>query len=463
MDSMDAWYYARKSPSDTDEQVGVDGQKVLCIGEIERRGWRAAGGFEDVAKSAYEAQFRPGYEALLEAIRAGRVGAVVVRHNDRLHRDVEEYKAFIRLIRKHKVEVVAVLGGDWSVETAAGRFSGTMLAAVAEYESSLKAERVNVALLRRAEAGLPANTRFRALGFEDDGVTHRPVEVEQLRRAADDLLAGRRSLGAVAREAGRTVTGMRKILTNVRLVGEREFQGQTYPATWLPVLDRETFDALAVLLGKRAIGTARPGKWLLTGLAWCGSCGKRLQARQTRGVNVYGCLTAAGNECPKKVQRKAERLDAFVVTSVLHALTESGRTPMAAAADTEAALAAVRGLETRLAEIEQALEDADGGAVAALTRAYSGIERKLAEAKAQVTVAPMIGGLEPGSDGWDRVLTDWEAWWAPRDKETPAALLERRRALLASELSGVEVGPAPKGRLPFDGDTVTLHWRQTVR
>lgn len=448
---MRAWYYARKSPSDTDEQVGVDGQKALCCGEIERRGWDLAGGFEDVAKSAYEAQFRPGYEALLQAIRDGQVDAVVVRHNDRLHRDVEEYKAFTRLARKHKVQVVAVLGGDWTIETAAGRFSGTMLAAVAEYESALKSERVHQALQRRADAGLPANTRFRPYGFEDDGVRHRASEAKALRRAAADLIAGRRSLGEVAREAGKTTTGMRKILTSKRLIGVRVYQGVEYPAAWKPVLDRETFDALGAVLQARATGpgTAHPVRHLLTGLARCGTCGRRLLARQTRGKLVYGCLTAAGNECPRKVQRQADRLDAFVVTSVLASLTEDGRVPVLA--DNAEALAEVRTLEARLVELEAAMKGASPGAAAALARAYEAVERDLSEAREHVLPTTVLAGSVDAGNGLRRVLVPWEAWWEQ-------ASLEDRRALLASTLRQVTVSAAPKGRLPLDTESVDIKW-----
>lgn len=453
---MDAWIYARKSPSDTDEQVGVDSQKKLCLTEIERRGWRHAGTFEDVAKSAFEAQFRPGYEALLVAIKAGQVGAVVVRHNDRLHRDVEEYKQFVRLVRKHGVQVVAVLGGDWTVDTAAGRFTGTMLAAFGELESAIKSERIlSGALLRRAEAGLPAHTRFRPFGFEADGMTVRKDEADALRTGVADLIAGRRSLTAVAKSWGKTTTGARRILQSRRLVGQREFQGVVYEAAWPAVIGRDDWEVVqAILSGKKRPAYAR--RHLLSGLARCGSCGSLLKVGTVRGAVTYRCMARSDGveqpTCPKKVQRQADRLEAYVVGKLLRALEEGERGPVSAG-DAAAAVAEIRTLEKRLAEIEAQLEG-DDAPVAMLSRAYRRVETRIGQLRADVTLTPVAGSLGPPEKGWRRVKSPWHTWWD--DVATPA----EQRALLAEHVETIHVFPTQHGRLPLDKSAVRIEWRE---
>jgi site-specific DNA recombinase len=50
--------------------------------------------FADNDLSAYSRKRRPRYRAMLEAIRCGRIGAVLAWHTDRLHRspiEMEEY------------------------------------------------------------------------------------------------------------------------------------------------------------------------------------------------------------------------------------------------------------------------------------------------------------------------------------------------------------------------------------
>lgn len=470
---MNAWIYARKSPSDTDEQVGVDAQVKLGVKEIERRDWAHAGTFTDVAKSAYEAQHRPGYEALLEAIRNGLVDAIVIRHNDRLHRDVEEYKAFTKLARKHRVQVVAVLGGDWEMQSAVGRLTGTMAAAIAEYESAIKSERVlSGALLRRAEAGLPAHTRFRPFGFEDDGITVRDSEAKLIRDGVADLIAGRMSLGAVARSWGRTTTGARKILQNRRLIGQREFQGAIYEAQWPALIDREDWEVVqAILAGKTR--PAMPRRHALSGFVCCASCktpmrvGTSGQRKATddrpgrAGALTYRCMT---DGCPRKVQRQYDRLETHVIDRVLFELECRGRHPLTAR-NSGAVTAEISKLEGRLTEIEAQMDE-DDAPVAMLSRAYRRIEKQIEELRGQVTLTPVQSALGPerpmtkaeqkltGKKAWHQVISPWRVWW-----NSPDTSLAERRALLSEEVEAVYVHPTQHGRLPLDEEAVEIRWR----
>ena len=464
--NVEAWIYARKSPSDTDEQLGVDSQKKLCLGEIGRREWHHAGTIEDVAKSAYEAQFRPGYERLLELIRAGQVGAVVVRHNDRLHRDVAEYKAFTKLVQKHKVQVVAVIGGEWTIDTAAGQFTGTMLTAMAEFESKLKSERVLAgALLRRAEAGLPAHTRFRPFGFEADGVTVRESEAELIRAGVADLIAGRRSMTAVAKSWGKTTTGARRILQSRRIIGQREYPrpkkggppGAVYKAVWPALIDRADWEVVQLILAGKT-RPAYPRRHLLSGLARCGSCEALLKVGTVRGALTYRCLDrsdgAGQPACPRRVQRQADRLEYHVFIETMRHLARTKRDPFAAADAGEAAAEIVR-LEKRRAEIEvqmSALDDAseeDAETVAMLTRSHRRIVGKIAEARGRITLTPVVGHeVAPGL-----TRPAWMQWW---HDATPA----EQRALLAEEIEAVYVHPTRHGNLPLDTDAVKIAWRK---
>lgn len=457
--TLTALLYARKSPAETDEQVGVDSQVDLCTAEAERRGMPIAGVFTDVAKSAYEAQYRPDYERLLAEIQARPVGtcAVIIRHNDRLHRDVAEYKAFEKLARKNKVQVIPVLGGDWTVETAAGRFSGTMLAAVAEYESALRTERVNISVRKRVEAGLPDNTRFRAFGFEDDCITHRPEEVKQIRTGVADLLAGRTSISALAREWGKTNKGVKGILLNPRLIAHREYpsgSGALHPAIWEPIIDRDTFDTLKAVLEGRSAPLA-PRKWLLSGIARCGAegCGAVLKVGYGGRITRAQPQRKASYRCPDgmHVTRLAEKVEHYVTQVILEAISELGERPVVEG-DDGATLAEIRKVEERLAELERRIsgEVASPMPLEALEAVYATAQRRLAVLRDEVS-QPVLPPALPGEWPWGAVMEEWEDWWHAEGRT-----LAEKRAVIESQVSAVLIMPTHKGRLPFRREDVQL-------
>lgn len=454
--TITALLYARKSPAETDEQYGVDGQIALGTAEAERRGWPIGGTFTDVAKSAYEAQYRPDYERLLTEIQARPVGtcAVIIRHNDRLHRDVAEYKVFERLARKYKVQVIPVLGGDWTVETAAGRFSGTMLAAVAEFESALRSERVKISVQRRVEAGLPDNTRFRPFGFEDDCIAHRPEEVAQIRTGVAEFLAGRTSISALARDWGKSIKGVKRILLNPRYIGMREYEGKLWPAVWEPVLERDDWEMLRAMLEGRSKPLA-PRKWLLSGLAICGAegCGAVLKVGYGGRVTQAQPQRRASYRCPNgmHVVRLAERVEHYVTQVVLEAISELGERP-SVEEDNAATVAEIIKVEERLAELERRIsgEVESPMPLEALETVYAASQRRLQSLKDQVS-QPALPPPLPGEWPWGAVMEEWEDWWHAEGRT-----LAERRAVIESQVSAVMVMPTHKGRLPFRREDIQL-------
>src|SRR5947209_472123 len=103
--------YARIS-DDRKEGAGVARQLEDCWKTVKARGWEPAEVYRDDSISAFSGKKRPGYERLLEDIRAGRVSRVVVWHGDRLHRRLRELLDLIELAQQRRVELASVTGGD---------------------------------------------------------------------------------------------------------------------------------------------------------------------------------------------------------------------------------------------------------------------------------------------------------------------------------------------------------------
>jgi site-specific DNA recombinase len=81
--------YCRISKAQDEDQTGVDRQERLCRDVAERLGLVVAPAcvFVDNNRSAWQrSRHRPGWDALLEAIRAPRLQHVIVYHPDRLMR-----------------------------------------------------------------------------------------------------------------------------------------------------------------------------------------------------------------------------------------------------------------------------------------------------------------------------------------------------------------------------------------
>lgn len=420
--------YLRISSDPQDQRAGVTRQREDCLAEAERRGWQVTHVLEDNDQSAYGGRERPAYGQLLTLVERGEVQAVLAWAGDRLHRDVQEYLSFEALARKKGLQVAFVKGGDWALDTVDGRLPGRLLAVIAQGESEKKAERVNRALQQRAAKGLPANTRFRPLGFEDDGITHKRAEVKKLRACAEDLLTGRRSLVSWAKELGKTPTGLRLILMNRRMVGEREFQGQVYRAVWEPILERDVWETLCVLFEGRST-PARPRRNLLAGICTCEVCGEKLVVGQESrsGVRVYRCRRS-------HVVRRASRLEDYTRDVVLEWAYMAGERPVVEMEAQDELQAQIRALEGRLEQLVERMADPSFPLDTAM-RAQALIQGRLEGLRTQLGAVQRPPGSLPYGEG----RAEWDAWWE-------AAELGARRGLLARFVGEVRVHPTRKGR-----------------
>jgi DNA invertase Pin-like site-specific DNA recombinase len=98
--------YCRISKARDEDQTGVDRQERLCREVAERLGLVIApdGVFVDNNRSAWQRnRTRPGWMALLEAIRAGRVWHVIVYHPDRLMRQPRDLEELLTLSEERDI------------------------------------------------------------------------------------------------------------------------------------------------------------------------------------------------------------------------------------------------------------------------------------------------------------------------------------------------------------------------
>ena len=102
--------YARFS-SDLQREESIEDQVRICRARADREGWTVVDLFSDAAISG-STLLRPGLQALLHALRAGRIDIVLAESLDRISRDQEHIAAFYKQVTFVRARIVTLAEGD---------------------------------------------------------------------------------------------------------------------------------------------------------------------------------------------------------------------------------------------------------------------------------------------------------------------------------------------------------------
>jgi site-specific DNA recombinase len=306
--------YTRISRDPSGQEAGVRRQEADCRELAAARGWDVVRVFPDNARSATSSKPRPQWNALLDAIEANEVDALVAYSSSRLYRRPADLERLLELVTARRgFQIATVKSGELDLSTADGMMVAGILAQVDRGEVKRMKERIARARKARVADGRDAGGS-RPYGYEAKPTgppreTDRrprmvltgaivPVEADLIREAATRLLNGE-SIRSILRDWDvrevRTPKGnawkspgLRHMLTNVRLLGLHPETGAR--ANWPAILDRRTHEALVALYADPTrLRSRRGGRWLLTGLLFCGKCGGRLTARPSPDHRRYTC------------------------------------------------------------------------------------------------------------------------------------------------------------------------------
>ncbi|MBX3313838.1 MAG: recombinase family protein [Actinobacteria bacterium] len=425
---------------------------------------------------------RPGYHALLDAVRRGEVDGVVVAEQSRFTRQPAEWEEALVTLSLAGIEEVHAYRGS-PIPVRGSRLVGRILAAVdAEEVERLRARVVERLDTLAAEGRPPGGPSYGYDRSTDDNgrkvLIVNEAEADVIREMADRVLAGW-SLTRIAADlsergvptarGGRwAATTVRSTVTRPTLAGLRVHRGEVVgEGTWTPILPVSMWrQVCAVLDGpvnvSRPDGTTyhrssrrrqRSGRrYLLTGgVARCGRCGAALVAQQRR--------SRAGGRQPSYLCPPRERggcagigilaadlenyvsellLDKLAQPDFLAALAKGGTD------DREQIVADLAALESRSAELAGTwaaggLSSADWKAAREVLDAERG---RLTSALADLPV-PVDFGIAPSELG--------TAWVNMN--------LDERRAIIGRFLESVVVLPAQPGTRWFDPGRVQEKWR----
>lgn len=121
---------------------------------------------------------RPGIKRVLDMVRAGEVGAVVIYKLDRLGRSTSDLLEVAKLMDKKGVAIHS-LTEKLDTTSAVGRFFFTLTSGLAEMERGLISERTKAALAQKKSKS-ERISRFAPYGYKFNGNNLIPCKKEQL-------------------------------------------------------------------------------------------------------------------------------------------------------------------------------------------------------------------------------------------------------------------------------------------
>jgi site-specific DNA recombinase len=421
--------YCRISNARDEDQTGVDRQERLCREVAQRWGLVIASGavLVDNNRSAWQrTRKRPGWDALLDAIKAGRVRHVIVYHPDRLMRQPRDLEELLTLSEEHDITLHGQANRR-DLSDPDDRFFLRIEVAHACRSSDDTSRRLRDALEDRARDGRPHMAGKRAYGYARDAVSIIEDEAAIIREIYARCLEGA-SPGEIARELNErgAVTGsgtlwqpyaVRSVLDSRHVTGIRVFRGQDAgEGDWSAIIDRGTWSEVQERRVYRASAHDRRGWrfYLLRGLVVCKKCGWRMAGSTSKDA-CYLCAKhtyLGAQRCHRRIG--AARLEAFVTDAAVDLLShlDVTGTPSAATALSAADEAAISDDEQELAELKDMWDQREIS-----TREYrqmrktvedriSGLRRKTI---VRPTVEVLAGLVGPDArKAWDRLAEGGE-------------------------------------------------------
>lgn len=453
---------------DADPSTSPARQREACEGYCKAHGWRLVDVVEDLDVSGSDKGLRldrPG----LRRVRAllPKVDVVIFSRLDRLARNVVDFRTFAEEAAESGVALVSV-EERLDLTDATGRFVATILAAFAEMEAATITARSTAGIakaveLRRWRGGRPPfgyriaphkSGSGRGLELDADeaevvrGVVRRVLEGASLFAEAERLNAA----GIKPRLADRwSISSVRAMVTGAHLLGYMKHKGEYVrdktgapEVVWPPLIspsDHHTITRRYPPKGRAAdTPPCRKAARLLSGLALCSSCGRRMRVNSNAQGVRYACHSRAdGPGCAQPVSMVAQQLDQHVEAEFLRAVGVF-KVVTVELIDTNAAEDAAVEADIQQTAAELTRPGADVAALAARLQSLHDRRAALREA-----------GVEPVAKVVETGQTFAEAW--------AEADLVARRGLLSDCLDGVEIRPGKRGVHGLQADRVRFAWR----
>ena len=185
--------YTRKSSEEGLEQGfnSLDAQREACAAYVLSQageGWTLLPGVYDDGGFSGGSLERPGVQALIADIRAGRIDVIVVYKVDRLTRSLADFARLVELFDQHGVSFVSVTQA-FNTTTSMGRLTLNVLLSFAQFEREVTGERIRDKIAASKAKGMWMGGRP-PLGYDglDRKLVINPREAQVVRHIFDRYL-----------------------------------------------------------------------------------------------------------------------------------------------------------------------------------------------------------------------------------------------------------------------------------
>ena len=396
--------YARVSSDKQDVDLSISAQLKNMREYATRNGYMVVREFVDEAESGRTAS-RPAFREMVSMARHSPrpFDAVLVWKYSRFARSREDSIVYKTMLRKSGIQVISIT--EPFEDTPTGRLLEAMIESLDEFYSANLGEEIVRGLRESASRGFYLHSRppygYRKVKVKDGGKERPRLEIEpyQAKIVAsifNSIIEGK-GLKEIVKELnhngvpspdGKTwgKTTLHKILTNEAYTGtsvwgrtsKRNLEPVRVEDAWPVIIDRETFNTVRGKLSSRSPARLNPrqlsSRYLLSGLARCGHCGKSLVGQEAKGgrFSYYVCgtlLKKGAGSCDARYlnSRKFEEL---VIDKIKeHILTEENLRELARLVNEEMDASVVKyreeldiisagitGINSRLERLYDALE-----------------------------------------------------------------------------------------------------------
>lgn len=304
--------YTRVSTKEQAEGFSLAAQKDACQSYAKKLGFKIKKTFTDPGVSGKSLE-RPGLLALLEYCRNHReISFVVCYKLDRISRQTSDYLIVRQKLAKHGIELLSAT--EPTGDSPAEKFVETVIASMAEFENSLRAERVSSGMRKRHEMGL--HNGICRIGYEVKEVGGKKMAVpdpdtfDKVKDAWLVMATGTKSLSDMTKfmaDLRTTRGGKIRTQTLSRLFRDRFYIGILDSPKYgesqgvhTPMISKETFYKVQKALDSR---NHKPisNKWVRTSKTFplrkhfvCGMCGSAFtgsfsKSRSGKKYSYYHC------------------------------------------------------------------------------------------------------------------------------------------------------------------------------
>ena len=355
--------YARVSSEKQDVDLSISAQLKSLREYGARNGHEVIKEYVDEAESG-KTTARPAFREMISDARRSQkpFDLILVWKYSRFARSREDSIVFKAMLRKNGIRVISIT--EPAEDTPTGKLFEAMIESLDEFYSANLGEEVTRGMRESASRGFyisaGAPFGYRKVKVSDGGKERPKLEVEpnQARtvlRIFNGILEGKglieiakqlnREGTASPRGKGWIKTTIRKILINEAYTGTmvwgrvstRDLPVIRVDNAWPAIIDNDTFDQVQILLKNRAPVSLHPkrvaSRYLLSGLARCGHCGKALVGQDAKSgrFTYYVCgtlLKKGAGSCPTRYLNSRQFENLVIGKIKEHVLTTDNLTKL---------------------------------------------------------------------------------------------------------------------------------------